>query len=176
MNENDTNIENSKSEIYIKSEISKIEQEKLDNSNEENNKEKELLIYNLQSVSVVKLIYHLSGKLEIFLMIIGIFTTLFSGCQYSIWVYIFGNSINEFTNVIDLDKLPENEYNKKLNEIEVSINKLIFYFLILAAFTFITNFLMVFLWSYTALRQIHKLKQRYQIFFYYILINIIQSL
>ena len=69
MNENDTNIENSKSEIYIKSEISKIEQEKLDNSNEENNKEKELLIYNLQSVSVVKLICHLSGKLEIFLMI-----------------------------------------------------------------------------------------------------------
>ena len=161
MNENDTNIENSKSEIYIKSEISKIEQEKLDNSNEKNNKEKELLIYNLQSVSVVRLICHLSGKLEIFLMIIGIFTTLFSGCQYSIWVYIFGDSINEFTNVIDLDKLPENEYNKKLNEIEVSINKLIFYFLILAAFTFITNFLMVFLWSYTALRQIHKLKQRY---------------
>jgi len=164
MNENDINlVENSKSEVLIGGEISKIDPDKFEkqDNDKDNEEEKKLLIYKIQSVSVWKLICHLSGKLEIFLMIIGLFSTLFSGCQYSIWGFIFGDTINELTNVIDIDKLPDDEYNKEIDKIEITVNKLVFYYLILAGMTFISNFLMVFLWGYTSLRQTHKLKQKY---------------
>ena len=171
MNENDNSnlIENSKSEVLIGGEISTIDTNKIENQdiNKNNDKDKEsdsekkILIYKKQSVSIFKLLYHLSGKLEIFLMIIGTISTIFSGCQYSLWGYIFGDTVNEITNIIDIDKLPEDEFNKELDKIETKVNKLVIYFLILAALTFISNFLMVSLWGYTALRQIHKLKQKY---------------
>ena len=173
MNENDNSnlIENSKSEVLIGGEISTIDTNKIENQdiNKNNDKDKEsdsekkILIYKKQSVSIFKLLYHLSGKLEIFLMIIGTISTIFSGCQYSLWGYIFGDTVNEITNIIDIDKLPEDEFNKELDKIETKVNKLVIYFLILAALTFIANFLMVSLWGYTALRQIHKLKQKYKI-------------
>ena len=81
MNENDINlVENSKSEVLIGGEISKIDPDKFEkqDNDKDNEEEKKLLIYKIQSVSVWKLICHLSGKLEIFLMIIGLFSTLFS--------------------------------------------------------------------------------------------------
>ena len=162
MNENDNNlVENSIGEILIRSQISKIEPDYIEINDKESNNDKKILIYNLKSISIFKLICHLSGKLEIFLMIIGTLFTIFSGCQYSIWGFVFGDTINELTNVIDLDNLPDEEYKKEIEQIEITINQLVFYFIILASFTFISNFLMVFLWGYTALRQIHKLKQNY---------------
>ena len=162
MNENDNNlVENSIGEILIRSQISKIEPDYIEINDKESNNDKKILIYNLKSISIFKLICHLSGKLEIFLMIIGTLFTIFSGCQYSIWGFVFGDTINELTNVIDLDNLPDEEYKKEIEQIEITINQLVFYFIILASFTFISNFLMVFLWGYTALIQIHKLKQNY---------------
>ena len=162
MNENDNYlVENSIGEILIRSQVSKIEHDNIEINNEESNNDKKILIYNLKSISIFKLICHLSGKLEIILMIIGTLSSIFSGCQYSIWGFVFGDTINELTNVIDLDSLPDGEYKKQIEQIEISIDRLAFYFIILAALTFVSNFLMVFLWGYTALRQIHKLKQNY---------------
>ena len=169
MNENDNSnlIENSKSEVLIGGEISKIDTDKIEkqdmirDKDKESDGEKKILIYKKQSVSIFKLLCHLSGKLEIFLMIIGTMSTIFSGSQYSLWGYVFGDTVNEITNIIDLDKLPDDEFNKELDKIENKVNKLVIYFLILAALTFIANFLMVSLWGYTALRQIHSLKQKY---------------
>ena len=162
MKENENEIvENSKSEILIEGEISKIEQDKIIINDEEINKEEKVLIYNKQSISIFKLICHLSGKLEIFLMIIGTFSSLFSGCQYSLWGFIFGDTINKLTNVIDLDNLPDKEYENEIEKIESSINKMVFYFIILSVATFISNFLMVFIWGYSAMRQIHRMKINY---------------
>ena len=159
MDENDNNlVENSISEILIKSNVSEIEKEKID---EENNEEKKILIYNIKSISPFKIICHLSEKLDIFLMIIGALASFVSGSIYSIFGFFFGDTVNEMTNVLDLDNLPEEEYKKEINKIEMSINKLVLYFIILSFTTFLSNFLMVFLWSYTSLRQIHKLKQNY---------------
>ena len=162
MKENENEIvENSKSEILIEGEISKIEQDKIIINEEEINKEEKVLIYNKKSISIFKLICHLSGKLEIFLMLIGTFSSLFSGCQYSLWGFIFGDTINKLTNVIDLDNLPDKEYENEIEKIESSINKMVFYFIILSVATFISNFLMVSIWGYSALRQIHRMKINY---------------
>ena len=43
--------------------------------------EKKLLVYEAKSVSIFKIICHLSGKLEIFFMIFGTICTFFSGCS-----------------------------------------------------------------------------------------------
>jgi hypothetical protein len=47
------------------------------------------------------------------------------------------------------------------DEIEPIINKKINQFLIIGAVMFVCNFLMMFLWSYLALRQVHWLKNNY---------------
>ena len=90
--------------------------------------EKKLLIYSAKSVSIFKIICHLSGKLEIFFIIMGTLCTFFSGCTNSIWSILAGNTINELTNIIGLEQLDED---------------------------------MMFLWGYSALRQMNTLKMKY---------------
>ena len=122
---------------------------------------KKLLVYSVKSVSIFKIICHLSGKLEIFFMIIGTLCTFFSGCTNSIWSILAGNTINELTNIIGVDQLDEAEHKKKIEEIRNPVNTLIWLFIILGVLTFITNFFMMFLWGYSALRQMNTLKIKY---------------
>ena len=123
--------------------------------------EKKLLIYKPRSVSIFKIIYHLSGNLEIFLMIIGTLSTIFSGSANSLWGLIIGDTINELTIIIGLEDLPEKEYVEEIDKIESPVNRLIFYFILLGIFTFICNFFMLFMWGLSALRQMHNLKIKY---------------
>ena len=125
---------------------------------EEVEEEKKLLVYEAQKVSICKIICHLSGKLEIFFMILGTVCTFFSGCSNALWNIIAGNTINTLTNIIDVDK---EDFDQKIREIESPVNILIALFMILGALTFITNFLMLFLWGYSALRQMNTLKIKY---------------
>ena len=153
-------IENSKSTLLI-GEVSKLEQEKNQDEESEKSTIEKNLLYKVKSVSIFKLICHLSGKLEIFLMIIGTIATIFSGSSYSIWGLLLGDSINDLSGVLDIDNLPDEEYDKELDKIETKINKMILYFIILGIFTFIGNFFMLFMWGYSALRQINKMKKNY---------------
>ena len=123
--------------------------------------EKKLLIYEAKSVSIFKIICHLSGKLEIFFMIFGTLCTFFSGCSNSLWCLIAGNTINELTSMAGTKDLPDKEYKKKIKDIKEPVNILINLFLILGALTFISNFFMLFLWGYSALRQMNTLKIKY---------------
>ena len=134
-----------------------LEKEK---KNDDDDVEK-ILLFKPKSVSILKIICHLSGKLEIFLMIIGTISTIFSGCTNSIWGIIIGDIINELTTIADSDDVPSEEYDRNVEDIESPVNKLIFYFVLLGVLTFITNFFMLFMWGYTALKQMHKLKKNY---------------
>jgi ATP-binding cassette subfamily B (MDR/TAP) protein 1 len=123
--------------------------------------EKKLLIYEAKSVSIFKIICHLSGKLEIFFMIFGTLCTFFSGCSQSLWCVIAGNTINELTSMAGAKNLPDDQYNERINRIKDPVNKLIIIFAILGGLTFISNFFMLFLWGYSALRQMDTLKIKY---------------
>ena len=123
--------------------------------------EKKLLVYEAKSVSIFKIICHLSGKLEIFFMIFGTICTFFSGCSNSLWCIIGGNTINQLTEMVIKDDISEDEYNQKIKAIEGPVNKLIILLVILGVVTFVTNFFMLFLWGYSALRQMNNLKIKY---------------
>ena len=123
--------------------------------------EKKLLIYEAKSVSMFKIICHLSGKLEIFFMLFGTICTFFSGCSNSLWCVIAGSTINELTSIAGMKDLPDDQYNEKIKGIKDPVNKLIILFVTLGALTLISNFFMLFLWGYSALRQMDTLKIKY---------------
>ena len=154
-------IENSKSSLLIVENVSNIQNEKEEDIESNKSGVEKNLIYKTKSVSLFKLICHLSGKFEIFLMIIGTISTVFSGCSYAIWGLLLGDTINDLSDIIDIENLPNDEYDKELDKIEKKINKMIFYFVILGVFTFLGNFFMLFMWGYSALRQMNKMKKNY---------------
>ena len=154
-------LDKSNFDFFLEPEKQDINQDILIQDNKELEEEKKLLIYKAQSVSIFKIIYHLSGKLEIFFMIFGTLCTAFSGCTNALWGLIIGNISNELTIIIGVDDLPMEEYIKKINEVNEPVNKLILYFFLLGMFTFIANFFMLFLWGYSAMRQMNNLKIKY---------------
>ena len=155
-------IENSKSTLLLEgNNISKIVQEKEEDAISEGSTAAKNLIYEVKPISLFKLICHLSGKLDIFFMIIGTISTVFTGCSYSLWGLLFGDTINDLSNIIDIEDLPDDEYNKELDKIEIEINEMIYYFIYLGILTFVCNFFMLFMWGYSALRQMHKMKKNY---------------
>ena len=97
-------------DFLIEPEKQDINQEILIQDNNELEEEKKLLIYKAQSISIFKIIYHLSGKLEIFFIIFGTLCTAFSGCTNALWGLIIGNISNELTIIIDADNSPMEEY------------------------------------------------------------------
>ena len=125
---------------------------------------KKLLVYKTKSVSICKLICHLSGKLEIFLMVIAVIATIFSGCTDPLWNLLMGDTINQLAFLADLNKnatVNDPKYDAQMQAAEEPVNKLINYFAILGGATFLSNFLMLFLWGLSALRQMHNLKKNY---------------
>ena len=123
--------------------------------------EKDILIYKSQSVSIFKVICHLSGVLEIVCMLFGVIVTAFSGCVSSLSGLILGNIINELTVLIDSEKLPQDKFIEKMDKVKPPLDRLILFLFILGACTFVSNFFMLFLWGYSAMRQMYTLKTKY---------------
>ena len=112
-------------------------------------------------ISFCKLYYNISNKFDFFLMFIAIISTIIAGCESPIAGYILGDTINELSETVDIDKLPYNEYIIEIKKIEKEIDLMVVFFFIGGLFMFIFNFLMVFLWSYSSLRQMHRFKKNY---------------
>ena len=113
-----------------------------------------------ESSSVCKLIYHLSGKTEVFLIILGTIGSIISAVSGPIMSYTFGGAINDFSDIQDLDKSDPN-YQIKLDEFVKNVKGVYTRYLILGTILFISNFFQAFGWQYSAFRQIHKLKENY---------------
>ena len=113
-----------------------------------------------KSSSIWKLIYHLSGKREILLIILGIIGSIISAISGPIMSYIFGGAINDFSEIQHLDKEDPN-YKVKIDEFIENVKGIYSRYLILGAILFVSNFMQAFGWQYSAFRQIHKLKEKY---------------
>ena len=127
---------------------------------ENKKQDKEILIYKAQPVSIFKVICHLSGKLEIFFMLFGVICTAFSGCTSSLSGLLMGNTINQLTALSGL-KQNSPEYDEQIKKVDKPLHKLINYFIILGACTLVANFFMLFLWGYSAMKQMNTLKTKY---------------
>ena len=142
----------------------KVEEEKKDEKIDGN------LMFKKRHISIFKLYFHISGTLEIILSIIAIIMTIGAGCSNAIMNWIFGDSSNTFTAATLMEeakKFLDKElfdiiYDYVMKErIEPKINDQIKKFLIVGAIMTVCNFVMMFLWSYLSLRQLHWLKINY---------------
>ena len=113
-----------------------------------------------KSVSLCKLIYHLSGPKEKLLIILGTLGSIVSAVSGPIMSYLFGGAINDFSDIQDLSK-DDPSYEKKISEFESKIKDVYTRYLILGAILFCSNFLQQFSWQFSAFFQIYKLKQNY---------------
>ena len=153
-------IDNSKKEEIIQEKGEQEEQEKI----EEN------LMFDKKHISIFKLYCHISGTLEIILSVIAIIMTLGAGGANAAMNWIFGESANSFSLAAQIGVIKE-IFGKELfdivfnfimeEKVEPLINDQIKDYLIIGAVMFVCNFLMMFLWSYLALRQLHWLKNNY---------------
>ena len=119
-------------------------------------KSKKKLKYN--SNSILKLLFHLSTKKEIFLMLLGTFGSIISSISVPIMSYYFGGAINNFSDIKNMEEIGDNEKTKNF---EFRIDNIIKRYLYLGLILFISNFLQAFGWQYSAFLQIHKLKKNY---------------
>ena len=151
-------IDKSKKEEIIQEKDEQEEQEKI----EEN------LMFDKKHISIFKLYCHISGTLEIILSVIAIIMTLGAGGANAAMNWIFGESANSFSLAAQIGVIKE-IFGKELfdivfnfimeEKVEPLINNQIKDYLIIGAVMFVCNFLMMFLWSYLALRQLHWLVQ-----------------
>ena len=111
------------------------------------------------SISIWRLLCHLSSKKEIFLMFLGTVGSIISAISGPIMSYNFGGAINNFSDIKNLEKIDKN--SKTIISFSNSINKIIKRYIFLGGILFISNFLQSFGWQYSAFLQIHKLKENY---------------
>ena len=166
INPNEENFDNSHNMLSLKpNEIDLLKLPREENiQNNENNEEnlkseaEKNLLFEVNKVSCFYLYYHISGKFEMFLMITATIFTLAAGCSNAIIALLIGNTINKFIDTSEIDKLPDSEYDTIINKVEPEINKMVKIFLIFGACMFVCNFFMMFLWGYSALRQMNWMK------------------
>ena len=120
----------------------------------------ENLMFDYKSVSALKLYYYISGKKEIFLMILALLLTIGAGYNNALKPKLLGDAINSLASTQLADKT-DDEYDHLMDEIEPKINNTIKQFLIFGSIMFVFNFLGLFLWSYSGLMQMHRLKINY---------------
>ena len=121
----------------------------------------ENLMFDYKNVSPFKLYYYISGKMEIFLMIIAIIVTIGAGCSTALKSTLLGDAINSLATTVLPNDISDDEYQDLMDPIESKVNKTIREFLIYGSIMFVFNFLSGFLWLYSGLRQMHKLKIDY---------------
>ena len=121
----------------------------------------EKLMFEYKHISPFRLYYHMSGRLELFLMILATILTIGAGWSIALKSSLVGDAINNLASTVDSNKLDDNEYKKLMDSVEPKVNKNIRQFLIYGSIMFVLNFFGEFLWLYTGLRQIHNIKINY---------------
>ena len=112
-----------------------------------------------RSISIWRLLYHLSTKKEVFLMLLGTLGSIISAISGPIMSYNFGGAINDFSDIQNLEEIDKN--SEEIISFTNSVNAIIKRYLILGGILFMSNFLQAFGWQYSAFLQIHKLKENY---------------
>ena len=140
---------------------SKEKESETESEEEEKGEAEQNLMFGVKKVSAFYLYYHISGKFEIVLMIFGAIFTIGSGCSGAIISLLIGDTINDFSDTVEIENLPDDDYKSIIDNIKPEVNKIIKKYLIVGAAMFVCNFFMMFLWAYSSLRQIHWMKINY---------------
>ena len=90
------------------------------------------------SISIWRLLFHLSSKKEIILMLLGTFGSIISAIAGPIMSYNFGGAINDFSDIQNLEEIDKN--SEIIKSFTNNINKIINKYLILGSILFISNF------------------------------------
>ena len=151
----------SEKKIELNEKVDLVEEEKKIDDN---------LMFEKKSISIFKLYCHICGPLEIFLTILAIIVTIAAGSSNAIQIYLFAGSFNDFSFATEID-IAKIIFGEELFRemfvfvmevmVEPLIDKQIKKLLVVGAIMFVCNFLMMFLWSYIAMRQIRRLKINY---------------
>ena len=121
------------------------------------------LMFEQQNISPIKLYCHLSGKLEVILMIIGFIGAMGSGVAAPLMTYLFGDTFNEFTGVTEelIEFVPEETLQTLFKTFEHNIDKMVKKLLYIGTGMFFAFFITKFTWNLVGIRQMQHLKENY---------------
>ena len=126
-------------------------------------KAKKNLMFDIKSVSVFRLYFHLSGCFEYFLMLMGVIGSLAAGAANPIMAYLTGSTTSEASSGTEknIDSMTEDQKKIFFAEFKDAMNKKVKEFMIYGAAAFVATFMSNFFWEYASLRQMHHLKEKY---------------
>ena len=147
-------------------EISLKKEEILENLKEKKEikeKNKNKLLFEQKNISPFKLILHISSIFEIVLMLIGCLGYIGAGLADPLIALLLGDTINKFIGInrIVSGQISQKQYDILMKEFSDTANKMVHRFLYIGAICFLSNFIGGFSIGYSALKQIHKLKENY---------------
>ena len=124
---------------------------------------KNKLLFEQKNISLCKLIWHISSILEIILMLVGCLGYIGAGLADPLMALLLGDTINKFISInrIVSGEINQVQYDIQMKEFSNIANKMVHRFLYIGTICFLSNFIGGFSIGYSALRQIHKLKENY---------------
>lgn len=158
-NQEDSNKELKNQFEEIKDEDYKAEDEFKDAEDEI----KKNLLFEQKNISVFRLYCHLSGKFEVFIMVLAVIGSFASGCAGPLMALLTGDTISEMsiTSIGNISDKTDSELAPLFIQFNEIISKMIIKFLAIGAGMFCGYFLMISMWNYSALRQMQHLKEKY---------------
>ena len=130
---------------------------------EDSDKAKKNLIFDIHDVSVFRLYFHLSYCTEYILMIVGFIGSVASGGANPIMAYLTGSTISDASSSSQdsLEGMSQDEKEEFFREFKKTMKGKVNEFLYYGAAAFVACFLNNYCWEYASLRQMHHLKEKY---------------
>ena len=127
------------------------------------------LLLGVKNISIFRLYYTISTPFDLILISIAILISLCSGCSGILLAMVFGDSTDSLIVGRFLEIFQKKISKETLQPIidlifdylDPDIDEKVKLYLIIGAIMFGCNFIMMFLWSYTATKQIHWMKADY---------------
>ena len=162
--------------LNIDHDIDKEEEEEAIDFKGTGNEVKKKLLFEQKNISAFRLYCHLSEKLDILLMILGIIGSLGSGVAYPLIAFLAGDMTTKLIPLQDPARMAScGTPDASLSEDELAmwflecnkdefwdiVDDMVNKFLYIGTGMFFAFFLMTSMWTYSGLRQMHKLKEKY---------------
>lgn len=137
-----------------------IDKEEIHDADEELKKN---LLFGQRDISIFLLLGHLSQTSEMILMILGIIGSLGAGIANPIVALLVGDTTSKFgdSQSDNTEGMSTEDYLAFKEQFKDTIHSMVIKFLSIGAGLFVAFFLMNSMWTYSALRQMHHLKEKY---------------
>ena len=154
-NDNDEHLE-----IHHDIDKEEEEEEKNEDFKGAEDEVKKKLLFEQKNISVIKLYCHLSETIDVIFMILGVIGSLGSGVAFPLIAFLAGDMTEKLASTmgdLDLVNNPESFITPFKEEVKSMVHK----FLYIGTGMFFAFFLMYSMWTYSGLRQMFKLKEKY---------------